>query len=451
MKSCNWNGAAKVVETEQQASCPAYANQKRRGMPGNRNRHASYYSVSRTLLAMASILGLGRLTEAFVPTVPHSHWHQERSSLKEQSTLLPGLTITTASTSLLASQSDPFDIFCINWEGCLVETVDWRIETGMKVACDLWPHCSDLLEQTRTAEEQADAQSFWLSNKLAACQHVLQETRDMSVAGAYALATRMFLEEQELDQGRSTGRGGKYGSLFHPQTDSGNANRRTQNGSRPLTVGEVIANWCDGAVLCETLPAKYKCPPDKLQQAVDKQQPMADIAGGIKVYEDVADTLAQTANDSTKRMLVTVSHAVDLAAAEERLRDTFESLACKVVVASDVNHALQSDDAAIVLLAKSRFTIGEILEDASSNEKDCIVHVVESSWRALEQEVPLFEDIPRSGVGETKWGSRLALVVADWAQPRTDTLQRAAVMSPWTTLLSQEDLEGRLTARIVPR
>ena len=60
------------------------------------------------------------------------------------------------------------------------------------------------------------------------------------------LLSRVLLEEQRLDCGRSNGRGGKYGSKFHPpvKADMGTGVRgRSRAGSRPLTVGELYENW----------------------------------------------------------------------------------------------------------------------------------------------------------------------------------------------------------------
>jgi len=383
-------------------------------------------------------------------------------------------TLWSSSSSSLPQRQSPTDVFCVNWEGCVADTVDWRIQTGMNVALQLWPGCRALLlpEQQPQTDHDSDAADdsneipVWLSNKLVACQNVLQETTpDVPVAAAYALAIRMFLEEQALDQGRSTGSRGKYGSQFHPRGERQSRNRNrsssssSRNSSRPLTVGEVAANWCDGAVLRETLPAKYRCPPSVLEQAVQEQQAKSGTRDGenVQVHTDVAETLVQAATDPSKRIIVTVSHGADLVAAETCLRAAFDSLGCNLVVVSNMEQALRSNCNSIALLVKSDDSVADVLLQCArtanqEEDEQCTVHVVESSWQALQREIPLFgDDFPRSGVGRTAWGSRLALVAADWAHSRVDSLERAAVMSPWTTLLSRQDLEELLTARIVPR
>jgi len=73
----------------------------------------------------------------------------------------------------------------------------------------------------------------------------------------FVLLARLILEEQLLDGGRSLGVKGKYGSKYHPsQGTSGKVVRKSaRHSSRPLTVGEIAANWMDG--LKETSRIKY--------------------------------------------------------------------------------------------------------------------------------------------------------------------------------------------------
>ena len=96
------------------------------------------------------------------------------------------------------------EIYLVSWDGCIADTVEWRIRQGLQVATSVWSEVDEALD----VNDQS-----WLENKLAALSHVLsQQDENISVTCEYALASRLLLEEQELDEGRSNGKGGKYAS-----------------------------------------------------------------------------------------------------------------------------------------------------------------------------------------------------------------------------------------------
>jgi hypothetical protein len=157
----------------------------------------------------------------------HHHHHHEQSS-----------------TVVLYSQ-----IYVVSLEGVVLDMVDWRSQQGIQVALDTWPH---LYEYDLVGDNQE-----WLQNKVKALAHVLARRTGLSPTCDYALLTRLLLEEQSLDQGHSTNSTGKYASRFHPSSSSDSNARQETIGTRPLTVGEIEANWCDGASLSETLMTHY--------------------------------------------------------------------------------------------------------------------------------------------------------------------------------------------------
>ena len=126
---------------------------------------------------------------------------------------------------------------------------------GIAVALDTWPFLYKEERYRNLLMPQEGVQSDWIVNKMMALSHVLRSDRDAMMGCDDVLLARMLLEEQALDQGQSNGSSGKYGSLFHPQKSYKNPNKT--NGSRPLTVGEISANWIDGACLRETIRTKY--------------------------------------------------------------------------------------------------------------------------------------------------------------------------------------------------
>lgn len=93
---------------------------------------------------------------------------------------------------------------------------------------------------------EVDDSHEWLLRKLAALSSITQQgdSPDFMLGCEAVFLARLVMEEQLLDAGRSNGRGGKYGGKFHPSstTSDGNENR-PKVGSRPLTVGELYANW----------------------------------------------------------------------------------------------------------------------------------------------------------------------------------------------------------------
>lgn len=160
------------------------------------------------------------------------------------------------------------EIFVVSLEGVAIDMKDWRIQQGIRAALDTWPHLHDFVEQDQE----------WLRNKMTALSHVMTRRPGLSLSCDYAMLTRLLLEEQSLDGGCSTGKTGKYASRFHPSScDTGGASTSGGTaGSRPLTVGEIEVNWCDGACLSETLLTRYNIhgqnPLTILQKCI-KEQP----------------------------------------------------------------------------------------------------------------------------------------------------------------------------------
>jgi hypothetical protein len=182
------------------------------------------------------------------------------------------ITITSTSTRrqhhhARSSTSHNAEIFVVSLEGIVLDMVDWRSRHGIQAALDTWPHLHDLVGD----------QQEWLRNKMKALSHVLTRRPGLSPTCDYAMLARLLLEEQALDQGRSSGKTGKYASRFHPSSSNGSTSSPRQDtvGSRPLTVGEIEANWCDGASLSETLLTRYivngKSPVPVLQTCIEKQ------------------------------------------------------------------------------------------------------------------------------------------------------------------------------------
>lgn len=366
--------------------------------------------MARLLTTLAVLTLLQTTGSAFV--APNTPSHDRKSSLRRL-------------------ESSLNDIYVVSWDGVLADTVDYRIRLGKQAASLAWP----------SLQLQNDDEDWsWLDNKLTALSHVLHanDDGDCSRTCEFALATRLLVEEQELDGGRSNGKTGKYASKYHPRVKeaSNDDSKRPTTGTRPLTVSEICVNWND--LLRDTLLTKYHCeyrnPMPVLQEIVDGL-----VNGNERQDDKRRPQLLPLARDAVKSdsctVIVLVQHVSDLNVALESLGSTCE-------VAPDVPDALSCTNLPVVV--RTRSTIHDIL---TSSPTGSTIHVIDSCWESLQREIRLFGDyIPRQGsIGKTVVADRsLSLGLADWSTGPAQ--QRAATMNAWTHLLSENDFVNRLSS-----
>ncbi|KAL3785771.1 hypothetical protein HJC23_007327 [Cyclotella cryptica] len=138
------------------------------------------------------------------------------------------------------------DIFLLSLEGTLLSTIRSKSMLAIRAALKVWPSliptAKTLGMDTDTLEDDSWS---WLVEKLWALSSITQQgnTADKMLGCDAVFLVRVLLEEQLLDGGRSNGRGGKYGGRFHPGSSSAIESNGSVVGSRPLTVGEIFANW----------------------------------------------------------------------------------------------------------------------------------------------------------------------------------------------------------------
>ena len=332
-----------------------------------------------------------------------------------------------------ASKQDANEIFVVNWEGCIADTVDWRIHDALKLAAETWPEADDCLDR----DDQA-----WLENKLAALAHVFAATsEDLSVVCDYALAARLLLEEQELDGGRSNGKTGKYASKYHPQQKTETSRGR---GSRPLTVGEVSANWRQGGMLRDALQVRYHCdykdPMPVLQTNVERMR-----AKNNSFVPRLADEcIPEVLNACTQKLILTVDHPSDLPIAAS----TLEAMNLKFRTVENVGEVIELENETALLVKRSE-TLAQLLQTAPEKST---TFVIDSSWTSLEQSIPLFGDhIPRLGsIGKSCVPHKnLSLQLASWARNTHPSQHAAATMNAWTGVVGFTDFTEMLSARVI--
>lgn len=147
------------------------------------------------------------------------------------------------------------DIFLLSIDGTLASSTTSKSWMAVCAALKVWPalHSTfetlgmnpdafDVYDCTHNSIE-LDESCEWLIQKLSALASISQHgnSPDAMLGCDAVLLSRLLLEEQLLDGGRSNGRGGKYGGKFHPSTsdDDVDTGERSNVGSRPLTVGEL--------------------------------------------------------------------------------------------------------------------------------------------------------------------------------------------------------------------
>jgi hypothetical protein len=261
-----------------------------------------------------------------------------------------------------------------------------------------------------------------------------------------------------LDGGQSSGKSGKYASRYHPQdqqqpTDEQydrKARRPRLEGrtSRPLTVGELSANWSEGGMIRDAIQMRYHSnyqdPVPRLQEAIDSLvSTSSEYDSKPTIYSSICEAV-RACKDKRRRLIVTVPHSSDVSAAKASLQEA----AIDYQLANCVREALETDDSSVSLLVQCQATTRrEIVKESPVGST---VYMIDSSWRGLHDETALFGDyIPRQhGTGkcfaDTK---KLSLCLTAWACHPTQ--QAAATMNSWTRLIDLTEFEEMLSARVV--
>eukprot|EP00977_Amphora_coffeiformis_P005448 scaffold1162_cov170-Amphora_coffeaeformis.AAC.6 len=366
-------------------------------------------------LWLPCLISFAVVAESWLPTRPNPRplsWTRQTG---------PGFQGTLRASSGSSSNNDSTgvakDLFLVSWEGCLADTVQWRTEEGIAVCQKVWPDLEVLLAD--------DDDCQWLYNKVRALHHVLVLDPQYSPTVEYALLIRMLLEEQELDQGRSNGSRGKYGSKYHPRAgdafsaadDEPSFNKRKQ---RPLTVGEIASNWQDSlreAVLIRYYHEEGQNPLDLLQLAVNQRE-VAPRALAWKYSKDI-DVL----RDHCDSIIVTVPHSSDLVTVRASLDDV------KHAVYESIEDAMAVPRNTLAVVCRSKQLVRETLETLPA---DSSVSVLESSWSILQKNILVFGDcVPRQTDRPQPCsvdGRNLQLSL--WRSVHPDD-QAAALMNAW--------------------
>jgi hypothetical protein len=361
---------------------------------------------------------------------------------------------TTQSLSLTTNTKQ--NLIVIPWEGCLVDSVSYRIDAGIDTACRVWPHLQDDLEQFQ--------ETSWLQNKLLALSHVLSPSCGVSLTCEFALAVRLLLEEQKLDQGKSVGKTGKYASRFHPKEQQGDNNDNSNNlskdeietevynnfrGTRPLTVGEIQTNWKQGGMIRDSLLVKYavKQPDGKYQHPLVALQEACTLLATEKEGQEkaprlgtsMASALKELIHEDNSSLLITLHDRADLELVKASLAVSGLPNVELIDEASvdSMCSGMKSDQDSLRIVISTEQLPMQLLQ---SLPKDSTLYVLDSYLDTLQQHVRLFGDyIPRTASGVARTivpDKQLALLLFSSQTPLHPSIHSAATMHPWIQLLT---------------
>jgi hypothetical protein len=171
------------------------------------------------------------------------------------------------------------DIFFLSLDGTLLSNARSKAKRSIEAALQVWPELSSTALTLNMNLKSTDDECWnWLIEKLCALASITQQgnTPDKMLGCDAVFLARVLIEEQILDGGRSNGRGGKYGGKYHPGWTSDFESNGSVVGSRPLTVGELYANWKE---LREVMEFKYPVVNEETQR---KEDPMPKIRQVLK-------------------------------------------------------------------------------------------------------------------------------------------------------------------------
>lgn len=316
------------------------------------------------------------------------------------------------------SQGWTAPVTCLTWDCILSDSIGWRIDQGIDAARQVWPFLLDDRGEdwstngvdTTKGIDNTTTTTTWLRNKMRAIAPYLGGL-DSTASVEYALLARLLLEEQQLDP--SIGMRGNYATKFHPQGPSKSIAIPSARSSRPLTVGEVQANWID--TLLDTVLVKY---------AIEKKNPVPILQKCIDGLETARPSLNSLVCDAIKK---SVSKIVITVPTESE-----HSIATELLPHDSVAAMGSLGSSTCVVIGSEVEILKALLEQHSE------VHFVCSNWAMMQRTRRLIHEYP---------GLSIALL------PSSSTLsisqQNQAKMDPLLNLVTVDDMLELFSARIV--
>ena len=328
------------------------------------------------------------------------------------------------------------------------------------------------------------------------------------------LLTRLLLEEQLLDGDRSNGRGGKYGGKFHPtlslEDNEPSKEGRSKVGSRPLTVGEIYANWKE---LRDVACMRYSYIEERSDGIPMMKDPVSEIRRELlkQSYSSMDhsemqtlsvpcwrkslahDVLFDSSTDSIelrKNIILLLGHSSQLPSVIKSLsllgyvldiksdvdipeRDALIESLCReeegdisygeikvIVTTSDKAQARRRLCQKGLLLiipnaAKDETHSDMIKQIITDSEDNTNIYVAHSSIEVLREcKSFLGDDVPRLSNGLSRCilpqsNTTVTLTLPEWSDYVHLTERNGVEMDPWLNLLSEEQLLELISAKVL--
>jgi hypothetical protein len=413
----------------------------------------------------------------------------------------------------VAKNNESIDLYIYSIDGALASTTQYQSKIAIRAALEVWPSLHSVIDELgmmsiASSDDFSRTEDYvWLLNKLGALSSVTQQgdSPDEMLGCDEVLLTRMLLEEQLLDGGRSPGTG-KYGGKFHPTKSSSSMKslgEKSRVGSRPLTVGEIFANWSE---LREVIHNKYPFITKTSQDGKPKMaDPLPEIRAVLrkmyssnlpdeetmsKLWQPFASDILRKSNNNNVLLLGngaklefvllllkqfgwTLEIHSDLECLDSKTMTNTDSEKIMQVIVSDSNSAWRhikqqqgKGKRSLVIVVPNTETeepqsdlIQSIVRNAAS-ERDFAanqnIYVAHSSFDVLKNcktflgdDAPMLSNGLRQCVIATDASQvSVTLFLPSWAQVHPTQLNDAE-MDPWLNVISEELFEELTSAAIV--
>lgn len=345
------------------------------------------------------------------------------------------------------------EIYVLSFDGVVADTKAWRSNVAIDVALQTWPDLNDIFMQSSSNEEENEDNREWLVNKMSALLDVTLVGEDGLVGVDAVLLARLLMEEQLLDEGRSNGSRGKYGSKFHPSSSEGR--KGSTQGSRPLTVGEISANWSDGACIKDTVRVKYN---------VDRKDPFPIIRENIRSFLEnniehepspkLHSSMGEALLDCNGKVYILVGDASHLAIAKNTLAPLKNKVVkCMQWEESDDDDENECMDGEVMLVPPAEGNRGHegiVQHIIMSSNEESFIHVIHADITTLQKLKSLFGDNrPIAGMYESCAIKNASLKLSLPLQGTGPQQQNDAEMDPWLNIISDFDLAESMSAQII--
>lgn len=383
------------------------------------------------------------------------------------------------------SMNEDVDLYLYSFESALSNMVEYKSKIAIQAAIRVWPSLLSVVEELGMQPyDDADSRDdyLWLIQKLGALSSLTQQgdSPDEMLGCEEVLLTRMLLEEQLLDDGRSNGRGGKYGGKFHPGKGTATKMEEKKNanhvGSRPLTVGEIYANWSELRYVTHN---KYPFLREDESGKVTLHDPLPEIRRVLcKLYSEAKpetdeiwhpfalDILRNRKSNNVVLLGNEASLSLVLNSLTQLLGDTTHvTVTNSTTIWSEIKHQQTEDTYSLLLLVPDTAIeetqtalIRQIIMSAASDEDGSnrniyvagSLDVLKKCKGFLGEDPPILSNGLRRcaiSIGNSKTSATLFL--PSWTKNVHPTQQNEAAMDPWLNVASEELLEELASAVIV--